>query len=67
MIGMKKILSAGIKQSIQFDSLKEMYTYIGKLRDRKIDHKCISHEERADGTVVLTIIKAYNGSPLIEN
>ncbi len=64
---MKKILSAGIKQNIQFDSLKEMYLYIGKLLDRKIDHKCISHVERDDGKVVLTIIKAYNDSPLIEN
>lgn len=64
---MKKILAAGIKQNIQFDSLKEMYSYIGKLRDRKIDHKCLSHVEQDDGKVVLTIIKAYNDSPLIEN
>lgn len=64
---MKKILAAGIKQNIQFDSLKEMYSYIGKLRDRKIDHKCLSHVEQGDGKVVLTIIKAYNDSPLIEN
>lgn len=64
---MKKILAAGIKQQIQFDSLKEMYCYIGKLRDQKINHKCISHIEQNDGKVVLTIIKNYNNSPLIEN
>jgi len=64
---MKKILAAGIKQNIQFDSLKEMYCYIGKLQARKMPHKCISHVEQDDGKVVLTIIKAYNDSPLIEN
>ena len=64
---MKKILAAGIKQIVQSDSLKEMYVYIGKLRKQKINHKCISHVEQDDGKVLLTIIKAYNDSPLIEN
>lgn len=63
---MKKILEAGIIERIQFDSLKEMYCYIGKLRSREIDHKCISHTEHADGKVDLTIIKQYNTSPLFK-
>ena len=64
---MKKVLAACLKEVIQFDSVKEMYVYIGKLRERKIPHTCISHTETADGKVVLTINKAYNNVPLIED
>ena len=61
---MKRILEAGIIQNIQFDSKKEMYIYIGKLRHNKINHRCISNTEQSDGKVILTIIKAYNAAPL---
>ncbi len=63
---MKRILEACIKQRIQFDNRREMYIYIGKLRERKIDHKCISHTENPDGTMTLLICKAYNGNALLQ-
>lgn len=64
---MKRIIAAGIKRLIEFDNIKEMYAYIGKLRDAGTEHRCLDHKEMPDGKVRLLIITAYNVSPLIEN
>lgn len=64
---MKKIIAAGIKQILEFDNIKEMYVYIGKLRARGVNHQCLGHAEMSDGKVRLSIIKPYNNSPLIED
>lgn len=63
---MKKVIAAAIVRVLEFDSLKEMYIYIGKLRDREQIYKVINHEEYQDGKVWLRIATSYNNSPLIE-
>lgn len=64
---MKKVIAAGIKQVLEFDSIEEMYRYIGQLRHRMIKHRCLHHEAYEDGRVRLWIIKAYNDNTLIED
>ena len=63
---MKKVIKAGIKRLLEFDSMKEMYAYIGKLRAQGTEHKCLDHMQMQDGKVRLLIITSYNASPLIE-
>ena len=64
---MKRIIAAGIKQILEFDSREEMYVYIGNLRARGIKHRCLDNQDQPDGKVRLIIIKAYNSTPLIES
>lgn len=64
---MKKVIAASIEQLIEFDNIKEMRIYIGKLRDRNIPHRCIKHDELSDGKVRLHIKKQYNNNALIED
>lgn len=63
---MKKILAAGIVRVLEFDSIKEMYLYIGNLRHKKIRHKVNYQEDLEDGRVLLNITTAYNNTALIE-
>lgn len=63
---MKRVIKAGIKHLLEFDSMKEMYVYIGKLRTRGTEHKCLDHMQMPDGKVRLLIITSYNANPLIE-
>lgn len=64
---MKRIIAAGIKRLLEFDTEKEMYAYIGKLRARKVPHKCLDHMKMPDGKIRLMIITNYNDSVLLEN
>lgn len=62
---MKKVIAASIVELLLFDKLPEMYTYVGKLRERQIEHECHWHRETDDGKILLCISKAYNKSQLI--
>ena len=63
---MKKVIAAAIVQLLQFDSLPEMYLYIGKLQATKIRHECHWNRETEDGKILLCISKAYNDTALIK-
>ena len=63
---MKKVIAAAIVRVLEFDSIQEMYVYIGKLCERKQIYKVISHQEQKDGKIWLRIATSYNSSPLIE-
>lgn len=62
---MKKVIAAAIVELLLFDSLREMYVYIGKLQERKIQYECHWHRETEDGKILLCLSKAYNQSRLI--
>ena len=62
---MRRIIAAGIKQILEFDSRTEMSVYIGNLRTRGINHRCLDNQDQPDDRVRLIIIKAYNSTPLI--
>lgn len=63
---MKKVIAAAIVELLLFDSLPEMYAYIGKLRARPKEHECHWHRETDDGKILLCISKAYNQNRLIK-
>lgn len=62
----KEILAAGIVQDIQFCSqyARDMYFY--GLERGNVTHKVLETFEREDGSVIIRIVKQYNGSPLIQ-
>lgn len=62
---MKKVIAAAIVELLLFDTLDEMYIYIGKLRAIPREHECHWHRETDDGKILLCISKAYNQSRLI--
>lgn len=63
---MKKVIAAAIIRVLEFDNIREMYVYIGKLRERGQIHKVIYHHEQKDGKIWLRIATSYNNSPLID-
>lgn len=64
---MKKIVAGGILRILEFDSKREAFIYIGKLRCSKTEFKFIWREELEGDRVRLAIITAYNSSPLIRD
>ena len=62
---MKKVIAAAIVELLLFDTLPEMYIYIGKLRAKQIEHKIHWNRETEDGKITLCISKTYNKSRLI--
>ena len=62
---MKKVIAAAIVELLLFDTMEEMYIYIGKLRARPIEHECHWHRETEEGKILLCISKAYNQNQLI--
>lgn len=63
---MKKVIAAAVVQLLQFDSLQEMYVYIGNLQVRKIRYECHWHRELEDRKILLCISKAYNNTEMIK-
>ena len=61
---MKQILCAEIRQVLEFDSIKEMYLYLGKLQKNHVRYKCEDHLQLDNGHVRLYIVKGYNNSPM---
>ncbi len=61
---MKKVIAGGILRILEFDTKREAFIYIGKLRCSKTEFKFIWREELEGDRVRLAVITAYNGSPL---
>lgn len=59
---MKKVLFAHLKEIIQFDSEKEVNDYLEKQNSK---YKVLSVEQK-DGHFILTILKAYNRTPMLD-
>lgn len=59
---MKKVLFAHLKEIIQFDSEYELNYYVATQRS---ECKVLSVEQK-DGHFILTILKAYNRTPMLD-
>ena len=64
---MKKVVAGGILKILEFDTKKEAYIYLGKLRCSKTEFKGIWREELEGDRVRLAVITAYNNCPLIRD
>lgn len=62
----KKVLSAGIVQSIMFPSMGDRNLYLKSLDGRKINYELVSTQELSDGSVIIRIVKQYNSCDLIK-
>lgn len=62
----KKVLSAGIVQSIMFPSMGDRNLYLKSLDGRKINYELVSTHELSDGSVIIRIVKQYNSCDLIK-
>lgn len=62
----KQVLAAGIVQDILFHSMSDRNLYLASLDGKKINHQLIETFERDDGSVIIRILKQYNGSNLIQ-
>lgn len=59
---MKKILTAWIEQTVQFDSESESLTYIEELKKSGRKFNIISNKQDESGKVCLQIRKQYNNN-----
>lgn len=60
--GVKKVLFAHLKEIIQFDSENEVNDYLEKQNSK---YKVLSVEQK-DGHFILTILKAYNRTTMLD-
>lgn len=61
----KQILAAGIVQDICFSCMDARNYYLHRLDRRRMNYQLVDTYEREDGSVIIRIIKPYNGSDLI--
>lgn len=61
----KQILAAGIVQDICFSCMEARNKYLRRLDSYRMNYQLVDTYERQDGSVIIRIIKPYNGSDVI--
>lgn len=63
---MKKVIAAGIKRLLEFDTPEEVSIYYDFLRKTKTGYTQLDKWTTADGKTRILITTQYNNSPLID-
>lgn len=61
----KKILRAGLKKEILFQTALDFNNHINFLKIRRRQYKILEKVENADGSITATIVEDYNGVKLM--
>ena len=62
----KEVLAAGIVQDLLFRNGDDVQVYLYGLDHRHAVYRILDTLQRVDGSVIIRIVKNYNGSDLIE-
>lgn len=62
----KEVLAAGIVQDLLFRNGDDVQVYLYDLDHRHAVYRILDTLQRGDGSVIIRIVKNYNGSDLIE-
>ena len=61
----KKILRAGLKKEILFQTQADFDNHLLALKNRKRKYKVLQKYKGTDGSVQVTIVEDYNGAKLL--